>query len=158
MLEIERKFLVKKLPTLDESSKVIYERYFVSDDPNNQIRIQRKNSIYEIEAKKRVGNNYEKAKTPISKEDFAKLTKDCKQSIKRISYKIPGFKNATLKVYDGQFTGLIRAEFEFSNDKDAKGFTPPDWVGKEITNSVLGLDAKLIKLTKAEFLKELQGF
>lgn len=155
-LEIEKKYLVKKIPNLDNVSKIEYERYFISNDPKNQIRVQRKSDTYEIEKKIEIGiNEYKKEKKKISKEEFFKLTSSCKDVIKRDSYLICENPTITIKIYHGKYEGLVRAEVEASSIKELESFKIPNLFGREITNSNIGMDAKLIKLSRDEFLKEL---
>ena len=68
---------------------------------------------------------------------------------------MPGIKGGSIKVYKGKYAGLIRAEFEFESEKEAKAFEKPDWVGTEISNSPLGRDSRLSNLCKEDFNREL---
>lgn len=155
-LEIEKKYLVKKMPNLDNISKIEYERYFISDDPKNQVRVQRKNDTYEIEEKIEIASNkYKKEKKKISKEEFDKLIINCSKVIKRDSYLICDIPNITIKIYHGKYEGLARIEVEFLSSDELESFEVPDWFGREITNSGIGMDAKLINLNRDEFLREL---
>ncbi|MCL2540254.1 MAG: Na/Pi symporter [Firmicutes bacterium] len=157
IVEIERKFLVKKMPKLEKGSRKAYERFFTGNDPNNQTRVQRKNNKYEMETKVLNPNGtYEKTKAAISRREFLKLIIDCKTSIKRTSYRVAGYPRTTIKIYKNQYKGLIRAEFEFYSQDESNNFVLPNWAGAEITDTNLGLDAKLVKLTRQEFLSELQ--
>ena len=64
----------------------------------------------------------------------------------------------SIKVYKGDYEGLIRAEVEFRNENDAKCFKPLNWFADEITYSPIGRDKSLILLTKKEFLLELKKY
>ena len=49
MQEIERKFLMKKLPDLSGKDCICYERYFLKIQPDFEERIQKKGDTYERE-------------------------------------------------------------------------------------------------------------
>lgn len=65
--------------------------------------------------------------------------------------------NITIKIYHGIYKGLIRAEVEFNNEYEYSNFKIPEWFGKDITNTELGMDARLIKLDRGDFLKILEA-
>ena len=50
----------------------------------------------------------------------------------------------------------MRAEIEFKSEYEAQNFKPFDWMGREITNTMLGKDSKLVQLSKEEFKKLLK--
>ncbi len=152
MQEIERKFLAKSLPDLSGKECISYERYFLKIESSFEERIQKKGDKYEKERKFKTSDlSRETEKQEISKEDFDVLKKSASKSIIRDSYKISDNPNTTIKIYHGDYEGLVRVEVEFFSEKDAKNFHPYDWMGKEITNTQLGKDAKLIQLSKKEF-------
>ncbi|MDO4282418.1 MAG: methyltransferase [Clostridia bacterium] len=155
-LEIERKYLIKNMPSLNNVSKIEYERYFISNDLDSQIRVQRKNDIYEIEKKiKLEKNQFKKEKTRISQDEFYQLIKGCKNKVIRDSYFISKNPDITIKIYHGAYEGLRRAEVEFHTMEEFEAFQKLDWFGKEITNDKIGSDAGLITLSREEFLSRI---
>ena len=72
------------------------------------------------------------------------------QYIQLLSYSLE-FPGASIKIYHGEYEGLMRAEFEFNNLEEAKAFHVPEWAGQEITNSTLGRDARLSSLNRDRF-------
>ena len=156
-MELERKFLVKKLPELDKKSKVEYERYYIDDFIKNQIRVQKKNGkIYEYETKFLQRDKFVNKLTPITQGEFLGMTKKNKKKIVRENYKPVGMENVSVAIYKGAHEGLIRAEFRFATVTEAIAFNPPAWVGREITSTPLALDAHINKLSREEFVTELQ--
>lgn len=157
--EIERKFFVKKLPDLSQKEPVRYERYFLYRTPPAEIRIQKKGDIYEFERKieisplTRVEHTFE-----ITREEFNELKTYAKDVIVRDSYIISSNPEISVKIYHGAYEGLIRAEVEFSSETEAQNFKPPEWFGKEITNTKLARDASLIDLNAEEFKQQLHTF
>jgi len=152
MKEIERKFLAKSLPDLSGKKCISYERYFLKIESDFEKRVQKKGDKYEKERKFKTSDlSRETEKQEISKEDFDALKKSASKSIIRDSYKILDTPNITIKIYHGDYEGLVRVEVEFSSEEEAKNFQPYDWMGEEITHTVLGKDSKLIQLSKKEF-------
>jgi len=152
MSEIERKFLVKRLPDLSNIESISYERYFLRIELDFEERIQKKGNKYEKENKFKESDLSRKTeKQEISKDEFETLKKSASKSIIRESYKISDNPDITIKIYHGDYEGLIRAEVEFLSEEEAINFRPFDWMGKEITNTELGKDSKLIQMNKEEF-------
>lgn len=155
--EIERKYLIKQMPNLKDIKPIRYERYYINDNIDNQIRVQKKADKFIIETKTKISDiEYKKEKQEITEQEFLKLIKDCKKLIIRDSYLINEKPNITIKIYHGIYKGLIRVEVEFNNEYEYSNFKIPEWFGKDITNTELGMDARLIKLNRRDFLEILR--
>lgn len=155
--EIEKKYLVKQMPNLKNIKPIRYERYYINDNIDNQIRVQKKADKFILETKTKISDmEYKKEKQEIIEKEFLKLIKDCKKVIIRDSYLINENPNITIKIYQGIYKGLIRAEVEFNNEYEYNNFEIPEWFGKDITNTELGMDARLIKLDREDFLEILR--
>lgn len=150
--EIERKFLVKKLPYLSDKTKQSYERYYLCRGNGVDIRIQKRNDVYELERKSETPNlGRETQKFEITKEEFEVLKRYSSEAIMRESYLISESPEITIKIYHGRFEGLVRAEVEFNSVNEDKTFTPLEWMGEEITDTPLGRDSRLLGLSDKEF-------
>ena len=150
--EIERKFLVKTLPDLSGKTKQVFERYYLYRGKGVDVRIQKVDSTYEFERKSEVsGLGRETQKFEITKEEFEALKKKSGEGIIRDSYLMSENPEVTIKIYHGRFEGLLRGEVEFESEKAAQKFVPLDWMGKEITDTSLGRDSKLLDLSTGEF-------
>ncbi len=148
--EIERKYLIKQMPNLKNIKPIRYERYYINDNIDNQIRVQKKADKFILETKTKISDiEYKKEKQEITEQEFLKL-------IIRDSYLINEKPNITIKIYHGIYKGLIRAEVEFNNEYEYSNFKIPEWFGKDITNTELGMDARLIKLDRGDFLEILR--
>ena len=145
--EIERKFLVKKVP--DELS--LYESHhikqaYISTDPT--IRIRQKDDEYILTVK---GSGLMKKieyELPLTEEQFAKLSKKIEYNIvEKTRYIIPlnNGLNAELDIYEGFLKGFMNVEVEFSSTKDAILFDPPTWFGKEVTQDYRFRNSNLAK-------------
>lgn len=149
-MEIERKFLIKEMPDLSDVNPVHFERYYLSISEDTEERIQRTNDEYSYEKKVTVdalSRSTEKKK--ITKEDFEELKGASNNAIIRDSFALSP--NISIKIYHGIYEGLVRAEVEFSSKTEADNYTPATWMGREITNSALGRDSRLLKLDADAF-------
>ncbi|MBP9818242.1 hypothetical protein KBC75_05880 [Candidatus Shapirobacteria bacterium] len=155
--EIERKFLVNIMPDLSGIPMEEQDRYFLELGEKEK-RITRINNRYIYEEKtKGNGLTAEKIVREISKDEFEKFKLTATNSLERKSYVLSKSPEVLIKVYSGVFDGLVRAEFEFENEDEAKKFVSPDWVGKEITETEIGRDGRLIQLSREEFLEILEA-
>lgn len=153
-MEIERKWLVKRLPDLSGLSPISYERNFLYIGDEVEIRIQRKGDKYQFERKSQVGKlSREEQVFDITEEEFNALKRQSVKAILRDSYLLQKSPQITIKVYKGDHEGLIRAEVEFESEVEAEKFVPLDWFGEEITETPLGRDKLLISLSDDEFKK-----
>lgn len=152
-MEIERKFLVSEMPDISGIVAVPYERYYTRIEEGFSERIQRKGERYEIETKRKLSDlEHDKNKRSISREEFElHRPQSVGVGIVRDSYNISDNPRISIKVYHGQFEGLVRAEIEFDSVDSAEAFDPLPWMGREITGTSLGLDAELVRLTDAQF-------
>lgn len=149
MKEIERKWILPKLPDMGNQTPVNYKRYFLFINESIEVRIQRKGDKFEFERKIESNNLTRiREKFEITKAEFNYFKQYTIGSIERESYLIDG---VSINVYKGKYSGLIRAELEFNTEKIAKQFKTPDWFHQEITDSPLGKDKKLVRLQTSEF-------
>jgi len=150
--EIERKFLIERMPDLWDITCISYERYFLENNENHEIRIQKKWGKYEYEEKSSLNMlSAKKIKRQISREEFENLKKKCTNKILRDSYKISRHPDISIKIYHWIFEWLSRVEVEFDTLKNAENFSPLSWFWEEITDSPLWRDSRLIKLSQEKF-------
>lgn len=138
--EIERKFLIKKLPENLENFKFekIHQGYLNIENRDFEVRFRKKGTQYFQAIKKGTGLNREEVEISISKEQFVHLwpLTENYRIIKR-RYQIP-YRNYTIELdlYEDRFNGLIACEVEFSSEKEALNFDKPQWFGEEITDEI----------------------
>lgn len=151
-MEIERKFLVKELPDLSGIEPVRFERYYLFVSDTVEERIQKTGDTYSYE-KKTLVDTFSRSteKWPISKDEFNKLRKNATKAIVRQSYKLSS--KMSIKVYHGDYEGLMRAEVEFLSIDEARIYQPEHWMGAEITMTPLGKDSSLLTLDRDSMLK-----
>jgi adenylate cyclase len=135
--EIERKFLVRKLPDglTNYHSSDISQGYLVSMDDGLQVRLRKSGERHLLTCKRGMGNVREEREVELTAEQFAALwpATEGKRLVKT-RYEIPfGDRVVEIDVYHGRHEGLIVAEVEFGAEKAAKDFQPPDWLGDDVT-------------------------
>ena len=156
--EIERKFIIKKLPeNLDQFQvEKILQGYLKLENDELEIRFRKIGDKYFQTIKKGNGLNREEIELSLTKEQFVSLWPLTKQyRIIKSRYHIP-FDNYTIEldIYEGKYKGFIASEVEFPSEKEAKEFNPPKWFGPEVTNeyslqnnnlALYGFKRKLLK-------------
>lgn len=142
-LEIERKYLVLKLPeTLENYPCRIIEQGYLNTDP--VIRIRRDNEDYILTYKSKGLMTREEYNLPLTKEAYGHLlSKIDGRLIRKRRYLLPlsdfteGDPGLTIEldVFDGDLSPLLLAEVEFPDEASANNFAPPAWFGKDVTFS-----------------------
>ena len=162
-IEIERVFLVKKLP--DDLNKYkpvsmdtgdFYNINKTGETRVDHLTVRRKDNRYEI--RKKEGNSkYKKIEHTINltKEEFDLLMSVVPQRHQKNMYLYPigNDRICELDLYLGKLAGYARVEVEFSNEKEMKNFTPPAWFGVEITELNHSIHKNLGAITFADLKK-----
>jgi CYTH domain-containing protein len=142
-IEIERVFLVKRLPPdLNKYQPVamdtgdFYNPNMVGEAGVDHLTVRRKDGHYEIRKKENI-SEYKKIEHNIiiTKEEFDLLISVAPQRHQKNMYLYPieNGRICELDVYLGKLSGYVRAEVEFENEEEMKDFIPPEWFGIEIT-------------------------
>ena len=123
-MEIERKFLIKKLPdnlTSYKARKI--EQAYLCTDP--VVRVRRDNDDYYLTYKSKGMIVREEYNFPLTKEAYGHLlAKADGNIITKTRYEIPEKDNLTIEldVFEGKFDGLLLAEVEFASEEEALGY------------------------------------
>jgi CYTH domain-containing protein len=152
--EIEKKFLVKKLPV--DINKYqhheILQGYISEPDDSITVRLRKYGDKYFKTLKKKGLESRLENETEISQKDFETdwhLTAD--KRIRKIRYIIPYDKYLIeLDIFKDNLEGLILAEVEFSSIKECNSFTPPDWFGDDVTSDPKFSNSYLAKFGLSE--------
>jgi len=134
--EIERKFLVKKLPVITENidNHVIQQGYiFISE--KMEIRIRKIGSIYFQTIKTGEGLSRGEYEIELSSDQFDLLWPLTEgKRVEKTRFEIE-YANLLIEldIYSGNLEGLYTAEVEFPSETKSKKFNPPEWFGEEIT-------------------------
>ncbi len=135
--EIERKFLVRKLPAdlTKYPSAEISQGYLVSMDDGLQMRLRKTGERFSLTYKRGSGNVREEREVELTAEQFDALwpATEGKRLVKT-RYEIPfGQLTVEIDLYHERHEGLVVAEVEFDEEEAAKKFEPPDWLGDDVT-------------------------
>lgn len=147
-MEIERKFLIKKLPdnlTSYKARKI--EQAYLCTDP--VVRVRRDNDVYYLTYKSKGMIVREEYNLPLTKEAYGHLlAKADGNIITKTRYEIPEKDNLTIEldVFEGKFDGLLLAEVEFASEEEALGYVPPEWFGEDVSNSTKYHNSTLSRL------------
>ena len=135
--EIERKFLVRKLPAdlTTHPFTEISQGYLVSMDEGLQVRLRKTGERYSLTYKRGTGNVREEREVELTAEQFHALwpATEGKRLVKT-RYEIPfGDRTVEIDLYHERHEGLVVAEVEFDEEEEAKNFQPPNWLGDDVT-------------------------
>jgi len=134
MMEIERKFLVEKLPeNLEKYTTLHIEQAYLCTDP--VVRVRKQDDEYLLTYKGRGKMVREEHNLPLHKEAYEHLREKADGNIiaKRRTYIPYGAYLIELDVFEDPFKGLMLAEVEFGTELEAVAFVPPNWLGRDVT-------------------------
>lgn len=151
-MRLTKRFMIDSIEGINLTSPIRYERYYINDN----LRIQRKDNIFEKEILNEENDIVEKVK--ILENEFNKLKDSAYCKIIRDSYLYLDDESVSVKKYLGKYEGLIRVEVKFNSIEEMNDYKKENWMGKEITNSLLAFDKDLSKLSEQEFLVELDKY
>ena len=134
-MEIERKFLISRLPeNLESYPSHLLEQAYLCTEP--VVRVRRSDDEYILTYKGKGLMSREEYNLPLTAESYEHLkVKADGNIIRKRRYLIPldcGL-TAELDVFEPPFQSLVLAEVEFSSEEEARAFLPPDWFGEEVT-------------------------
>lgn len=137
-MEIEKKYLIKKLPADYQNYPCRQiEQAYLSVSP--VIRVRRDEAEYYLTYKSSGLMTREEYNLPLTADSYLHLRDKADGHIlskKRYMIPIPATDlTIELDIFEGVFSGLILAEVEFRTEAEALSFTPPDWFKEDVTNS-----------------------
>ena len=135
--EIERKFLVKRLPLeiLRSRHFRIAQGYLTNEPGGRHVRLRKKGKTASLTFKVGRGSVREEREIRLGARQFAILWPASRgRRLRKTRYEVP-WKNLKIEIdiYHGRNHGLVVAEVEFPNHASRRKFKPPRWFGREIT-------------------------
>jgi CYTH domain-containing protein len=135
--EVERKFIVDRLPTLEHlaAPTQIDQGYVAAGSDGTEVRLRRKGGRFYQTVKQGQGLSRLQTEVALSQEQFDSLWPHTEsRRITKHRHEIPfGPYLIELDVFHGPLEGLIIAEVEFDSVEQARVFEPPEWFGEEVT-------------------------
>jgi len=135
--EIERKWLVRSLPDLTGRVGVqVRQGYLTRDSDSVEVRLRSMGDCFFQTVKSRGGLVRQEVEWEISEQQFHILWPFVKdRTLEKLRYRIHfADREIELDVYQGGLGGLVVAEVEFVDAESAQLFSPPSWMGLEVTN------------------------
>lgn len=134
-MEIEKKYLLKELPKLENYEYHKIEQAYLCTDP--VVRVRREDENYYMTYKGSGMMSREEYNLPLNKEAYVHLLEKADGNIiSKTRYLIPlGVEElvAEVDVFEPPFAPLIMAEVEFHSEEQAHAFAAPEWFGEEVT-------------------------
>ncbi len=135
-MEIERKFLMERLPeNLESYPHSRLEQGYLCTDP--VVRVRKDGDSYYLTYKSGGLMAREEYNLPLHRQAYLHLKQKADgRIISKTRYRIPLSEERTLEldVFDPPFAPLCLAEVEFPTLEAAEAFCPPHWFGKEVTD------------------------
>jgi adenylate cyclase len=142
--EIERKFLVDRLPQGLGQGASIRQGYVALDDAT-EVRIRAKGDERTLTIKGGRGIERAEVELDITHVQFEELWELANgRTLTKARHEVPIESGlAEVDIYDGSLAGLVVVEVEFHSMQAAEAFEPPDWFGAELTGDVRYSNARL---------------
>ena len=145
--EIERKFLVKRMPVnLDQHKHYqIDQGYLAATRDGLQVRLRRSGDKFSLTYKQGKGLAREEREIELTQEQFDHLWPATEgHRLTKTRYHLPfGSHTVEIDVYRGKNTGLVVAEVEFGDERQCSKFEPPDWFGRDVSGKARYSNVKL---------------
>ena len=135
-LEIERKFLIQKLPrALRRFPHQEIAQGYLTADRKSHVRLRRQGRVCTLAFKRGPARAREEREIHLSPAQFGLLWPATAGSrLTKTRYHVP-WKKLTIEIdiYSGSHAGLMVAEVEFPSVETCHSFRPPPWLGDEVT-------------------------
>ncbi len=136
-IEIERKFLVRRLPTdLDpHGGAAIRQGYLIATETGMELRIRQKKEDFYQTVKLGSGLARTEIEIELTRGQFQKLWPfTAGRRVVKTRFTLPvGAHTAELDCFEGSLNGLTLVEVEFDSLAASAAFDPPEWFGREVT-------------------------
>ena len=138
MTEIERKWVLDAPPRWppDHVARRVEQGYVALDDAGAEVRVRRAGDELTLTIKSAPGLVRVEEELPLSEAQFASLwalTEGRRVVKTRHLVGLDDGLTAEVDVYEGTLSGLVTAEVEFESEDASREFSPPDWLGREVT-------------------------
>ena len=135
-LEIERKFLIRKLPRgLQRYPHREIAQGYLAANRRAHVRLRKRGRVCTLTFKRGPARAREEREIRLNRAQFAILWPATKGSrLTKTRYDVPcGKLTIEIDIYHGSREGLMVAEVEFDDAQTCHSFRPPDWLGDEVT-------------------------
>src|SRR6185312_11220885 len=135
--EIERKFLIKRLPLQILRSRHfrLAQGYLANEPGGRHVRLRKKGKVASLTFKVGRSTAREEREIRLSPKQLAILWPATRgRRLHKTRYEVPWKRlKIEIDIYHGRNQGLMVAEVEFPNQASRRKFKPPRWFGREVT-------------------------
>lgn len=135
--EIERKFLLKKLPVhlRQFHNRTIEQGYLAARRDGTQIRLRKAGRRHSLTIKRGRGISRQEIEIDLTRDQFEELwPATAGHRLTKTRYDVPfGKFTIEIDVYRGRNEGLVVAEVEFKTESQCRRFQPPDWFAADVS-------------------------
>lgn len=135
-MEIERKFLIAEMPSLEDAVSVRLRQGYIATGPHSEVRLRDADGAYRLTVKSGTGTVREEREIVLDKAQFEALwpaTRGRRIEKRRMTLPV-GSLRYEVDVYCGALESLSVVEVEFPSLEEANAFRPPAWFGSEVTD------------------------
>jgi adenylate cyclase len=137
--EIERKFLLKRLPEKLKQARrcVIAQGYLAAEPGGRHVRLRKKGKTASLTFKVGRGAHREEREIKLGPKQFTALwPATVGRRVYKLRYEMP-WKNFLIEIdiYRRKHKGLVVAEVEFPDRTACRKFKAPAWFGREVTGN-----------------------
>jgi CYTH domain-containing protein len=114
----------------------MWQGYLVTAPGGVQVRMRKAGEKYSLTYKRGRGAAREEREIDLTREQFEILWPATEgRRLTKTRYDVPlGDRVVEIDVYTGKHQGLVVAEVEFDDERSARDFRPPDWLGKDVSH------------------------
>ena len=153
-MEIERKFLIQKMPSdLNDYKSHLIEQAYLNVKP--VVRVRREDENYYMTYKGGGMMAREEYNLPLDALSYDHLLQKADGNIiTKRRYLIPlAPYTIELDVFSGLIEGVVGAEVEFPSIEEAESFAAPDWFGEDVTYDGRYHNSAMSSMTAEEIAK-----
>lgn len=136
-IEIERKFLVRRLPAElnRRDGAALRQGYLIATETGIELRIRQKKEAFYQTVKMGSGLARTEIEIELTRVQFQQLWPfTAGRRVTKTRFTLPvGAHTAELDCFEGDLAGLTLVEVEFDSVAASTAFDPPDWFGREVT-------------------------
>ena len=156
--EIERKFILERLPAAAQNATVVHleQGYLALEEEGNEVRLRRADERYTLTVKGQGELARRELETGLTPEQFQALWPGTEgRRLRKDRYRLD-YEDHTVEidVYHEPLRGLLLAEVEFDSKKEADAFEPPAWMGREVTHLNFLKNRNLLQFESVDSLME----
>lgn len=146
--ETERKFVLADPPSADVlGAGTAIRQGYLAEEADTEVRVRITDQAATLTVKAGRGLVRTEVEVALPQADAEALwPHTAGRRIEKVRHRVPvGAVTAEVDLYGGELVGLCTAEVEFADAAEAARFTPPEWLGREVTGEQTWSNAALAR-------------